>query len=411
MNNNLSEIDIAKIINNAGGKLYLVGGAVRDMILKRESNDKDYCIVGLDVDDVLKLFPNASIRGKSFPVFDIFGSEFALARKEKKIFNGHKGFEMVTGKNITIEEDLIRRDITANSIAFNVLSQEFIDPFGGRKDIENKIIRATSKAFLEDPLRTYRVARFASELNFDVTSNTIELMKKTKLELENLSVERVWTESLKALQSPKPSLFFRVLKDAECLEVHFREIYDLIDKIQPEKYHPEGDAFEHTMCVVDDVRKMTDAGNVVYAGLVHDLGKGTTPNEMLPRHIGHEERGVELVKKLSKRLRVPNAYLKSGMTAALEHMKAGIFDNMRISTKVDFLTRIDKTVLGLEGLEIVAIADNTKKDKKINFAKIGKNMINSVNAKAYPKDIMYKEIIDRLRKERIEWLKNNLNSN
>ena len=191
---------IAKKIEDNGGRLYLVGGAVRDSILNRPVSDEDYCVCGLDKDEFIKLFPDCFLRGKSFEVFDLGGKEFALARKEKKTGKGHKEFEIITGKEITIEEDLKRRDLCINSIAKDVLTDELIDPFGGMEDMKNRIIRATSNAFIEDPLRVYRVARFASELEFNVEKSTIKMMNSLKSELLTLSKERVFCEFRKALK-------------------------------------------------------------------------------------------------------------------------------------------------------------------------------------------------------------------
>ena len=314
-------LKIAKLIEEHGGRLYLVGGAIRDKLLNRPIFDEDYCVVGLEKQDFLELFPNAHIRGKAFEVFDLGGHEFALARTEKKTGKGHKEFEITTNKNITIEEDLARRDITINSIAQDVLTKEIIDPFNGQKDLKNKIIRATSKAFKEDPLRVYRVARFASELNFKVEEETIKMMNKLKDELNLLSKERVFCEFKKALATQKPSIFFNLLRESEVLEIHFKEIYDLIGSIQPIEYHPEGDSYNHTMLVVDNSAKLTNDLMIRYCALVHDLGKGLTPKEILPHHYGHDERGVEAEKKLSNRIGVPTSWKKAGVTACKEHMR------------------------------------------------------------------------------------------
>ena len=266
------------------GKLYLVGGAVRDSLLNRPISDEDYCIVGLDKEKFLELFPQSFPRGKSFEVFDLEGKEFALARTEKKIGRGHKEFEIITGKEITIEEDLKRRDLSINAIAKDVLNNNIIDPFGGVEDINNKIIRATSNSFMEDPLRAYRAARFASQLDFKVEENTIKMMNKLKGELSTLSKERVFCELKKALNTNKPSTFFNVLRKAEILDIHFKEIYDLIGAIQPEKYHPEGDSYNHTLLALDNSAKLTNSLMIRYSALVHDLGKGLTPKEMYPHH-------------------------------------------------------------------------------------------------------------------------------
>lgn len=401
--------EIAEKISASGGRLYLVGGAVRDLIMNKSAHDFDYCVTGLNVEDFQRLFPDAKVRGKAFPVFDYESYEFALARQEIKTGIGHKSFEMITNKDITIEEDLRRRDITINSIAIDVLTGEIVDPYNGKRDIENKIIRATSNAFIEDPLRTFRVARFASELDFDISEDTYEFMKLTREELTSLSAERIYVEFEKALKSTKPSIFFDVLRKANVLDIHFKEISNLIGVIQPEKYHPEGDAYNHTMQVIDKMAKQTNEPHIIFAGVVHDLGKALTPVGERPRHIGHEERGVELVKDLSERLKLPTKYMKSGITACKEHMKAGIFYEMRTAKKVDFIERLSKTTLGLDGIEILANADNTK-DIEIKFAKLGKEMLEKVNAKEYPKNMDYNIIKENLRRDRINWLNEKINS-
>lgn len=276
--------EIANVIKQNSGRLYLVGGDVRDSMLGRPICDEDYCVCGLDKEKFLELFPNSYSRGKTFEVFDIEGKEFALARTEKKVGKGHKEFKITIGKEITIEEDLKRRDITINSIAKDVLTGELIDPFGGASDIENGVIRATGKAFMEDPLRVYRVARFASELEFSVDKKTIEMMNSLKSELSTLSKERVFVEFRKALNTSKPSIFFNVLKDANILDVHFKEIYNLIGSLQPIEHHPEGDSYNHTMLALDNSAKYTNDLQIRYSVLVHDLGKGLTPKSMYPHH-------------------------------------------------------------------------------------------------------------------------------
>ena len=313
--------EIAKLIEKNGGRLYLVGGAIRDSLLNRPIFDRDYCVVGLEKEEFIELFPNAHIRGKSFEVFDLEGSEFALEKKKKKIGVGHKEFKVTTSKKITIEEDLKRRDITINSIAQDVLTKEIIDPYGGVEDIKNGIIKATSDKFLEDPLRVYRVARFASQFNFKVEQNTIKMMNSLREELKTLSKERVFCEFRKALSTKKPSNFFKVLKEAEILDVHFKEIYDLIGSLQPIEYHPEGDSYNHTMIAVDNSTELTSDLLIRYATLVHDLGKGLTPKEMYPHHHGHAEKGVVPVRNLSNRIGVPTSWKKAGITSSKEHMR------------------------------------------------------------------------------------------
>ena len=407
----MSIIEIANIIKENGGTLYLVGGAVRDEIMNRKVHDEDYCITGIEKEAFEKLFPNAYKRGKSFGVYDIENKEFALARKDKKIGKGHKEFEVQNGKDITIEEDLARRDITINSIAKEVLTGKIIDPYGGIEDIQNKIIRATTDSFIEDPLRVYRVARFASQLNFAVEENTIKMMKKIKKELKTLSPERVFTEFRKALKSDKPSVFFKVLKKANVLDVHFKEIYDLIGKTQPVEYHPEGDSYNHTMIVVDKSAILTDNVEIRFSALVHDLGKGITPKEMLPHHYGHDKNGVKLVENLGNRLKIPNSWIKCGKVSAKEHMLGGIFNRMTPKKQVDFITRVNKSLLGLDGLKIVVICDRWRNEDMptdVNFDEIGKECISKINGRYIKEKYEIKnreQIGEILRKERIEWIK------
>lgn len=191
----------------------------------------------------------------------------------------------------------------------------------GIKDIESRVIKAIGESFKEDPLRVYRVARFASELDFEVEENTLKLMNDLKNELDTLSKERVFVEFRKVLASNNPSKFFNVLKEADVLDIHFKEIYDLIGSIQPLKYHPEGDSYNHTMLAVQNSVKLTDDLLIRYAVLVHDLGKGLTPKEMYPHHHGHAEKGVEPVRNLSNRIGVPTIWKKAGIISSKEHMR------------------------------------------------------------------------------------------
>ncbi|MBR6504544.1 MAG: HD domain-containing protein [Clostridia bacterium] len=404
---------IAEKIKNAGGRLYLVGGAIRDKLLRIESFDEDYVVVGLTSDEFKALFPEAFSRGKSFEVWDIGGKEFALARMERKTGTGHKEFEIDVGKDITIEEDLKRRDITINAIAEDVLTGKIIDPFNGREDLENKAIRAVSDSFSEDPLRVYRVARLASKLEFEVDENTIKLMHKLKPELNTLSAERVCEELKKALSSKKPSMFFEVLQKADVLQVHFIEIYDLIGKIQPEKYHPEGDSFVHTMIVVDEAAKQTENLEIRFSALVHDLGKGITPKEILPHHYGHDKNGVKLVQNLGNRLKLPQKFIKCGKVSAKEHMLGGLFQKLKPSKKVDFLDRVSKSMLGLEGLQIVVNSDRMGREDAQNFVEVGNKMLKEIDGEYVMRKYNLKpglELKEKLRQERIEWFRENFNN-
>ncbi len=413
-------LEIARKIEKAGGKLYLVGGAIRNELLKLPIIDEDYCVTGLTVEKFTELFPEAKIQGKDFPVFILNQKEIALARKERKTGVGHKQFEFNVSPTITIEEDLARRDLTINSIAKEVLTEKIIDPFNGKEDIKNRILRKTTDAFKEDPLRVYRVARFIatlSERNFTVEQETLEAMHKLKGELLSLSKERVFGEFRKALASSKPSLFFECLKQAGVLDVHFKEIYNLIGKVQPIEYHPEGDSYVHTMMVVDNSTQLTSNLSIRFSCLVHDLGKGLTPKEMLPHHYGHDEKGVKLVQDLGHTIGIPNSWMKCGKTACKWHMKAGIFDKMTPKKKVDLIEKVGKSIIGLEGLRIVVACDRNRNNEdlqttfdNIYFADLGNKCIAEINGdtikKAYPN--LYGENLGRkLHEERIKWIKLN----
>lgn len=329
--------EIAKRIGNAGGKLYLVGGAVRDLVLEREIQDEDYCVVGISKDVFSSLFPEAKWIGKSFGVFELHHREFAMARRESKKGIGHKEFEIELNEKITIEEDLARRDLTINAMAKEVLTGKIIDPYGGMEDIRAHQLKAIGPQFMEDPLRIYRVARFASNLEFKIDQYTKTYMKDMVDELHYLSKERVCEEFRKALKSKKPSIFFEVLRKVDALNIHFKEIQDLIGSIQPEKYHPEGDSYIHTMQVLDKASEKTKEEKIRFSALVHDLGKGTTPKEMYPHHYGHDERGVKLVENLGEKIGVPKEWIDCGKTAAKEHMLGGIFLKMSPAKQVSFL--------------------------------------------------------------------------
>ncbi|MBQ6991392.1 MAG: HD domain-containing protein [Clostridia bacterium] len=274
------------------------------------------------------------------------------------------------------------------------------------------MIRATSIKFKEDPLRVYRVARFASELNFAVAEDTINLMKELKKELNTLSAERVFCELRKSLATDKPSIFFEVLKQAEVLDVHFKEIYDLVGSEQPIKYHPEGDSYNHTMLAVDNSAKLTDDIVIRYSTLVHDLGKGTTPKEIYPHHYGHEERGVELVRILSNRIKVPTIWKKAGITACKEHMRGGIFGKMTPEKQVSFIERVSKSPLGLEGLQIVVYCDRNRigtiddeEEKQCTFVNIGKKLLNEIDGKYIKEKYNIKEGLElgkKIHEERVK---------
>ena len=409
---------IAGKIKQEGGNLYLVGGAVRDSLLGKITHDEDYCVTGLSSEKFQEIFPEAHVRGKAFAVFDIEGKEFALARTESKTGIGHKEFEIKADPKITIEEDLARRDITINAIAKDILTEEIIDPFNGQQDLKNKTIRATTSHFKEDPLRVYRVARFAAVLGFGVEQETIKQMHELKDELDTLSKERVFIELSKVLETEKPSIFFDILRKADVLDIHFKEIKDLIGAEQPKNYHPEGDAYNHTMLVLDMAADMTKNFEpnrkleIRFSALVHDLGKGLTPKDEYPHHYGHENTGVELVAKFGNKINAPNNWIKCGKTSCREHMRGGIFYKMKPAKMVDFIERVDKTLLGLDGLQIVVISDKTSggrptEKEYINFEELGKKCLSQINGEYIKKRYGLEpgiEFGNKLHEERIKWM-------
>lgn len=377
----MDEKNIALLIQNNGGRLYLVGGAVRDEIMNRLIHDKDYCVTGISKDDFIRLFPNAKIIGKDFPVFLIDNYQIALARKDVKTSKGYKGFKVITSKNISIEDDLKRRDLTINAIAKDVITGKIIDPYNGIEDIKNKRLRHISNCFSEDPLRAYRVARFASELEFEIDEKTYKLMEKIKSELRFLTCDRVFLEFRKALNTKKPSIFFDVLKKANILDVHFKEIYDLIGVVQPNEFHPEGDVYNHTMIVVDRVAKETKETSVRFSALLHDIGKAKTPRDMLPQHIGHEEAGIELVDRICDRLNLPSKWRKCAKETVKYHMKAGICTTMRPYKQAVFFNKINRTSIGLKNLYIISKADDMLNRESINFSKIAIDVLKNINGR------------------------------
>lgn len=393
-------ISIAKKINENGGKLYYVGGYLRDEFLGLPHKDIDFSVTGISTDKFLELFPRAFINGSFFPVFKLEDYDFALARRETKIGEGHSAFDFDI-ENVSIYDDLARRDITINSIAKDVLTGEIIDPFNGVNDIKNKIIRATSTHFSEDPLRIYRVAQFATRFDFKIDDNLKNTMKSMKNELSTLSAERVFSELKKALGAEKPSIFFNILKELDLLDVHFKEIYNLIGVIQPIEYHPEGDAYNHSLLVLDKVSKLTEDRKTRFSALIHDLGKAKTPKEILPHHYKHELNGLNPARKLLNRLKAPNSWKKLSTVIIKNHMKAGIFEKMSIPKKVTF---IEENYKYLKELELIAIADTTSNYIEL-FFETGEKMINEINGKTIklPNDPKAKNI---LHQKRIDWFKN-----
>jgi tRNA nucleotidyltransferase (CCA-adding enzyme) len=303
---------------------YLVGGCVRDELLGRDSKDRDWVVVGATPEQMLAAgFKSV---GKDFPVFlhPKTKEEYALARTERKTAPGYTGFSFHADSDVSLEDDLARRDLTINAIAKDEQGN-FIDPYHGRQDLEDRILRHVSPAFAEDPVRILRIARFAAryaELGFTIAEETLSLMKSmvTSGEVDALVAERVWQETERALGEPCPDVYFQVLRDCGALARIFPEIDNLFGVPQPEEYHPEIDTGVHTMMVLQQATRLSDDTRVRFAALTHDLGKALTPKDELPQHIGHEEAGVPLVKALCKRLRVPREYRDLAIHVAEYHL-------------------------------------------------------------------------------------------
>ncbi|GKT12014.1 MAG: tRNA nucleotidyltransferase [Thiomicrorhabdus sp.] len=303
--------------------VYLVGGAVRDGLLGIAVYDRDWVVVGATAEMMLdKGFQQV---GKDFPVFlhPKTKEEYALARTERKAGQGYHGFEVFADPSVTLEADLIRRDLTINAIAQNS-GGGVVDPYGGQKDLECRVLRHVSEAFSEDPLRVLRVARFAAKLKpfgFTLAEETRLLMADMVAsgELAVLTPERVWQEVVKALNTETPSVFFEVLDSVGGVEVLFPELFALHNVTQPEIHHPEGDVWIHTMMVLDMATKLSTDPAVRLAALLHDLGKGVTPKELWPKHYGHEAAGVPLITELCQRYRVPKKWQQKAERVALWH--------------------------------------------------------------------------------------------
>lgn len=355
-------------LRNAGAHVYIVGGWVRDLVRGAHPKDKDYMITGIDEAHFCALFPEAFKVGGSFPVFrlsiangyDKEPSEVAFARRERKTGPGYRGFAVEFDPSVTLEDDLFRRDTTMNALALelpaDIARPAIIDLYGGVADIKAQRIRAVSRHFLDDPVRALRAARQAAQFGFSIEDGTYELMRAVAADLASEPSERIMNELRLALAAPRPSLFFRALQRAGLLETIFPELYALIGKTQPVAFHPEGDAFNHTMLVLDEVAAETDSLRARFAGLAHDLGKGVTSPEMLPHHYGHEVKGLDVLAAWNRRMTLPHDWLAAARFTIREHMRT---PRLQKSTKiVDLLLSLDKSVMTVAEYQAVIRADS-----------------------------------------------------
>ncbi len=301
-------------------QIYCVGGAVRDSLLKLPVQDHDWVVVGATPEQMEA--QGYRPVGKDFPVFlhPESHEEYALARTERKTALGYKGFAVYAAPDVTLEQDLSRRDFTVNAIA-QAADGSLIDPYNGIADLKAGVLRHVSAAFSEDPVRILRAARFVARFGFSIAPETLELMRTMVAngEVDALVAERVWQELARGLMEKSPSRFITTLRDCGALKKILPEVNALFGVPQPPKYHPEIDCGIHTMMVLDDAAQHDYALEVRFAALMHDLGKGNTPKDILPRHVGHEARSVEQLRALCERLRVPGESRDLGLLVARYH--------------------------------------------------------------------------------------------
>ncbi|MFV5311924.1 multifunctional CCA addition/repair protein [Acinetobacter schindleri] len=326
-------------------QVYLVGGAVRDHLLGHPYHEKDYVVVGASPNQMLNL--GYQPVGKDFPVFlhPETKEEYALARTERKSGTGYHGFEFYTDTSVTLEQDLIRRDLTINAMAMDEAGHVH-DPYNGQQDLADRVLRHVSGAFIEDPLRVLRVARFAARyhaMGFHVATETLDLMRQLTEsgELNTLTPERVWKETSRALMESHADIYFEVLRSCGALKVLFPEIDALFGVPQRPEYHPEIDCGIHTMMSLQQACRQNYDLDVRFAVLVHDLGKALTPAEELPRHIMHEERGVQPVTELCERFKVPTYTKQLAIAVCKEHLKCHQALNLKPGTLWRLLQRLD----------------------------------------------------------------------
>ncbi len=326
-------------------QIYLVGGAVRDKLLGLPVTERDWVVTGATPDELTRLgFRQV---GRSFPVFlhPETNEEYALARTERKTGPGYHGFEFRADPDVSLEDDLRRRDLTINAMAEDEHGQ-LIDPYGGQADLETRRLRHVSDAFREDPVRILRVARFAARLQplgFQVDPDTLKLMREMVAagEADALVAERVWKETENALRGPSPAVFFQVLHDCGALRVIYPEIDRLFGVPQPADHHPEIDTGVHTLMALNQAARLTPEPEVRFAVLLHDLGKGTTPETEWPRHVGHEKRGGRMVRQLCERIGAPARYRDLAVQVAEHHQLCHRAAELRPSTVLKLLESLD----------------------------------------------------------------------
>lgn len=355
-------------------KTYLVGGAVRDHLLNLPVTERDWVVLGETPESMLQ--QGFRPVGKDFPVFlhPENNEEYALARTERKTAPGYKGFSIHSSQDVSLEQDLLRRDLTVNAIAMSSKG-EIIDPYNGVDDLKKRILRHVSPAFSEDPVRVLRVARFAARyahLGFHIADETLRLMQQMvhSGEIDHLVPERVWAELYKALIEKTPSAFFYSLRECGALAKIFPEINALFGIPQPQQHHPEVDTGIHTMLSLDLAARLSDNPEIRFAVLVHDLGKAISPTERLPHHYGHEKTGLPILEQLADRIRVPNHYRTLAKQVMRYHTLAHKAFELRPATLTDLLADLGafKNTSNLKDFLLACEADARGRAGKENTA-------------------------------------------
>ena len=396
-------------------RVYLVGGAVRDRLLGHPYHEKDYVVVGATPEQLIA--QGYQPVGKDFPVFlhPKTKEEYALARTERKSGHGYHGFEFYTDPSVTLEDDLIRRDLTINAMAMDD-DGTIYDPYHGQQDLADKILRHVSPAFAEDPLRVLRVARFAAryaQYGFTVADETLDLMRQLTEsgELNALTPERVWKETSRALMEDHADVYFEVLRACGALKVLFPEINALYGVPQRPEYHPEIDCGIHTMMALQQACKAHYSLDVRFAVLMHDLGKALTPIDELPRHIMHEERGIKPVTEVCDRLRVPTQTKQLALAVCKEHLKCHQAFTLKAGTvwrllqRLDVLRRPERVEAFLQACECDAKGRLGLEDRPYPQAKYlldAMQMVRTIKASDLPPEITGADIGEMLIQKRIE---------
>jgi tRNA nucleotidyltransferase (CCA-adding enzyme) len=398
--------------------IYLVGGAVRDKLLNYPSKDKDYVVVGSTVEEMLQ--HGFEQVGKDFPVFlhPDTKAEYALARTERKSGSGYAGFEVYAAPDVSLVEDLQRRDLTINAMAMN--EQGLVDPYGGQADLKAKVLRHVSENFKEDPLRVLRLARFAARyahMGFTVADSTMEFMREMvgSGELSTLMAERVWQEIQRSLGERSPEVFFEVLRQCGALAVILPEIEALFGVPQPAKHHPEIDTGLHTMMVLQQAVLLSNSPVVRFAALTHDLGKGLTSAENWPSHYGHETKGLRALRALVARLRVPNEYVGLAEKVMEYHTHCHRALELKAATLLKMLEavgafrqadKLDQFLLACEADSRGRLGFENRAYPQAQWVKKAFLAVNQVSPKEFVEQgLVGKEIGNAIYKRRLEVLK------